>query len=88
MRITVVFLPPQRGRLDVIERGDIPSPLCLGSHFQKFRILLDHGGDDAQEGFVRREDGVPTGPGERRRVGKVSTGRGGKQRDSLDARPR
>lgn len=75
--VAVVFLAPQRRGLDVVERGDITSPFRLGSHLQKFRVLLNHGCDDAQEGLIRREDGVATGTEEqearRGRLGKLLT---------------
>src|SRR5258707_2082389 len=55
MREPVMFLSPQRGSQEVIERRYRGSPVELPGHFEKFGILIHHRGNDWQESLIGRE---------------------------------
>lgn len=49
VREPVVLLPPKGGRLDVVQRRVLVSPLGLLGHLDELGILLDHRGHDTKE---------------------------------------
>jgi len=63
VRVAVVLLPPERARLDVVERARRRPPARLLARLDEFRVLLDHARHDAEEGLVRREEAGPAGDG-------------------------
>lgn len=63
MRESVVFLSPERRRLDVVQARDIGTPGRLDSHFVEFRVLLNHRRDDSKECFIRREKACSSSEG-------------------------
>jgi len=54
----VILLPHMRGQEEV-QRRDIASPGQLIADLQPFRMLAEHGVDDANEGFITIEESMP-----------------------------
>lgn len=46
--------------LNVVDAGDIRSPICFSSHLVEFAVLNHHRVDDAEETLIAREDSSPT----------------------------
>ena len=57
-KAVVILLPHMRGQEEV-QRRDIASPGQLIADLQPFRMLAEHGVDDANEGFITIEEPVP-----------------------------
>ncbi len=57
----VVILSPDVGRQQVVQRRDRGAPGDLAAHLQPLGMLVEHGVDDVDEGFVAGEQAVPTG---------------------------
>lgn len=55
-----MLLPPQRARLNIVQACDVCAPRHLDRHLAKLGILLHHGRDDTEEGFVRGEEAGTT----------------------------
>ena len=52
MAETVVILPPHVRAQEVIERGDRAAPRNVAANLQPFRVLVEHGIDNVNEGLV------------------------------------
>ena len=57
----VVVLPPDMARQQIVERGDRSTPFDVAADLQPFRMLVEHGIDDVDEGLVAGEEAVPAG---------------------------
>ena len=58
MRESVVILPPDRGRDQQVQRRNIRAPREVVADGQPLRVLIEHGVDHVDEGFVGREEAV------------------------------
>ena len=58
---SVVILPPDVGRQEIIERGDRAPPRYLVAHLQPLRMLIEHRVDDVDERLVAGKEPVPAG---------------------------
>ena len=56
----VVLLPDVRGE-QVVQRGDLAPPRQFKRDLQPFRMLAEHGIDDADEGLIAVEEAMPAG---------------------------
>jgi hypothetical protein len=63
MRKTIVFLPSPSACLDIIDAGNISSPVRLPSHLVELAVLDHHGMKDSQKRFVRRKHSNPARQG-------------------------
>jgi len=53
---SVVLLASPSAGLDIVDTGDIRSPICFFSHLIKLAVLHHHCVNDAQKALVARED--------------------------------
>ena len=58
---TVVILPPDVGGEQIVQRGDRAAPRQAARNLQPFRMLVEHGIDDVDEGLVAREQSMAPG---------------------------
>ena len=61
MSKAVMVLAPDMRCEQVIERGDRAAPFDMACDLQPLRVLVEHGIDDVNEGFVTREKSVSAG---------------------------
>jgi len=61
VRKAVVILPPNRRRDQQIQRSDLLAPGQVIADGQPFGVLVEHGIDDVDKGFVGREEAVAAG---------------------------
>src|SRR6266436_9248346 len=61
MAEAVVILTPDVGGEQIVQRRDGPTPWNVASDFEPFRVLVEHGIDDVDEGFVAGEETVASG---------------------------
>ncbi len=57
----IVILTPYMGTQQVVEGCDLDAPRQSRRHLQPFRVLVEHGIDDMNEGLVAIEEAVPPG---------------------------
>ena len=55
MAEAIMVLTPDVRTQKIIQRGDGPAPGNVSRHFQPFRVLVKHGIDDMDKGFVTVE---------------------------------
>lgn len=60
MGVAIMLLPPERARLNIVQACDVCAPRHLDRHLAKLGVLLHHGRDDTEEGFVRGEEAGAT----------------------------
>src|SRR5512133_309238 len=58
---SVVILPPDVGRQEIIERADRAPPSYLVAHLQPLRMLIEHRVDDMDKRLVAGKEPMPTG---------------------------
>ena len=58
---SVVILPPDVGRQEIIERGDRPPPRYLVADLQPLGVLIEHRVDDVDERLITGKKPVPAG---------------------------
>src|SRR5438128_8736261 len=51
----VVVLAPDMRAQQIIQRSNGPAPRNVAGHLEPFRMLIEHGVDDMDKGFVARE---------------------------------
>jgi hypothetical protein len=56
----MVLAPDMRGQ-EIVERGDRAAPRQRARYLQPFGVLVEHGIDDVDEGFIAGEEPVPAG---------------------------
>ena len=62
MAEAIMVLPPDMRRQQIVQGGRSAAASGKSSrHFQPFGVLIEHGIDDVDEGFVTGEQTVPTG---------------------------
>ena len=61
MTEAVVILPPDVRRQQIIQRSDGPAPGNLLGFLQPLGVLVEHGVDDVDEGFVAGKESVAAG---------------------------
>ena len=57
----VVILTPDRRGDQQVQRRDLFPPRQVIADRQPFRVLIEHGVDHVNKGFIRREEAVPAG---------------------------